>query len=289
MVDIIGFGSETGNLLKSFKNNNPDQGKINYDYSFSEGQSKTNYQIVLRNNLDYHTELSFSDMIRFKFFNKLFNEIEITQIVYFLNHHFDNYNFDKKIFLRIFEIDIILFFNMLDKGIKIMKIMNEDPSLMITEVIPFFKNYSEDDLVRYKFFFTECKNWIESKKDELSTINHYPDRNNDFSTQPYASYTVKSILLAYYYMHKKNIYPIPTLANPRSRKKDFYIALATQYGKSFNSIKNDWQPLKVDKNRLANPNNIKLAIKLLKTFDDPKINQAIELANTELKQAELNI
>ncbi|HVN57776.1 MAG TPA: hypothetical protein VMT63_05720 [Bacteroidales bacterium] len=100
-------------------------------------------------------------------------------------------------------------------------------------------------------------------------------------------FTVKSILLAYYYMKEKKIFPIPALSDPEFKKTDFYKALAARHGHSYNSYKNDWQPLKDDAKRLGNPESIKLAIVLLKRFQHQGITKAIELAEGELSKAEL--
>ena len=99
-----------------------------------------------------------------------------------------------------------------------------------------------------------------------------------------SEYTVKSVLMAYYYMHRKKIYLISELQGPWVLK-NIHEKLHQMYGFSTNSFKNDWNP--IFKNGEKNPENIRLAIKLLRTFDDPRIKESIELANSELKEAEL--
>lgn len=99
-----------------------------------------------------------------------------------------------------------------------------------------------------------------------------------------SKYTVKSVLMAYYYMHRKKIYLISELQGPWVLK-NIHEKLHQMYGFSTNSFKNDWNP--IFKNGEKNPKNIRLAVKLLRTFDDPRIKESIELANSELKEAEL--
>jgi hypothetical protein len=101
-------------------------------------------------------------------------------------------------------------------------------------------------------------------------------------------YTVKSILLAYYYMHRQEFHPLPEMGKFPWVLKNIHNKLHEIYGFSANSFKNDWTPIfENKKDRINNQKNIKLAIELLNTFEDPKINEAIELANQELREAEL--
>ncbi|HEY5122712.1 MAG TPA: hypothetical protein VIK14_03145 [Ignavibacteria bacterium] len=102
-----------------------------------------------------------------------------------------------------------------------------------------------------------------------------------------SEYTVKSIIIAYYYLSKKGIYPIEELRKNPLVLKDVFLKLNEKHGFSSNSFHNDWIPLNKKDNRIKKPNDIKLAIKLLNTFKDPKIKEVIELANSELKEAEL--
>ena len=106
-----------------------------------------------------------------------------------------------------------------------------------------------------------------------------------------SKYTVKSILSAYYYAHRKAIYPMPEMAKTKWVLKEIHEGLEKIYGKSSKSFKNDWTPIfgkkAGKKNRLAIQGNIELAIELLHTFKHPRIDEAIELANTELKERDL--
>lgn len=118
------------------------------------------------------------------------------------------------------------------------------------------------------------------------------ERNLRDSTHPEApeivnsEYTVKSVCNAYFYMYKKGIYPIPELVEA-GKKLLFYRKLADTYKLSYFSFRTDWKPLEDKEKRIAKPESIKLAIKLLETIDNPKIKESIELANSELKEAEL--
>jgi len=125
---------------------------------------------------------------------------------------------------------------------------------------------------------TEVNKYKDYINKELNFINTGNKENSD--------YTVKSVIIAYLYLYKKDIFPIPELKEI-GKKLKFYKKLAEKYQFSYNSIRTDWKPLEEKTNRLANIENIKLAIKLLRTFNDPKIKEAIELANSELKEAEL--
>ena len=98
--------------------------------------------------------------------------------------------------------------------------------------------------------------------------------------------TVKVIVLTYFYLYKKGIYPIPEIIQD-GKKTIFYNKLALQYKISDNSIQKFWPLLEKKDRRLMNGSNIKLSIKLLSTLDYPNIKQAIELAKEELKEAEL--
>jgi hypothetical protein len=117
-------------------------------------------------------------------------------------------------------------------------------------------------------------------------LNFLKDKSSIFSSTTNSSYTVKSIIIAYFYMYKKGIYPIPEIVEV-GKKIEFYKGLEKEYHLTYKSFKTDWKPLEDKSNRLANPENIKLAIKLLNTINDPKIKEAIELANCELKESEL--
>ena len=101
-------------------------------------------------------------------------------------------------------------------------------------------------------------------------------------------YTVKSIIIAYFYMYKKGIYPIPEISEV-GKKIQFYKKLADTYGLSFNSFRINWPRLENKNIRITKSENILLALKLLETFDDPNIKEVIELANSELKESELKI
>jgi hypothetical protein len=102
-----------------------------------------------------------------------------------------------------------------------------------------------------------------------------------------SGYTVKGIIMAYYYMHRKAIYPIKELEGIWVLK-DIFKRLHEIYGPSINSFKNDWNPIISDFDyRLQHPNTIKESIEILKTFSYPNIQDAINLANDELKEAEL--
>jgi hypothetical protein len=109
------------------------------------------------------------------------------------------------------------------------------------------------------------------------------------SKNPNSKYTVKGIILAYYYMRKKGIFPIPELSvYPPLNLRVIKEKLSEKYGLSYNSFNNDWNPLNTKKEkRLSNPDNIEVAIKLIKTFDYHNINEAVELARQELNEAEL--
>jgi hypothetical protein len=87
-------------------------------------------------------------------------------------------------------------------------------------------------------------------------------------------------------MYKKGIYPIPEITQ-KGKKLLFYKKLEETYKLSFNSFKDDWADQEIPTNRFDCPENIRLAITLLGTFNDPKIKDAIQLAKQELKQAEL--
>jgi hypothetical protein len=101
-------------------------------------------------------------------------------------------------------------------------------------------------------------------------------------------YTVRSIIMAHYYLYCKGIYPIKELNDSSVTLQNIYAIFASEYGLSANSFHNDWNPFwKYKKNRLNDPTNIKKAIELIRTFDYPGINEAIELANQELIEAEL--
>jgi len=180
MIDSLDIFNKMEDLLRPLIKNEPHgpSQKIVYYYSLTEEESTSNFQIVLGSNIDYNSELCFSAKIRLLFFNKLFNEIEISELESFLNFHFDKFQFDKKEFLRTFESDIIFVFHQLKKGIKIMR---ENPTVLVIEVIPFFKNYTEDEFVTYEYYFKECKDWIKSKKYEISKYenNILPDENKN--------------------------------------------------------------------------------------------------------------
>lgn len=106
-----------------------------------------------------------------------------------------------------------------------------------------------------------------------------------------SDYTVKSILMTYYYMHRKEIYLLPEMKTFPWVLKKIHFKLHQIYSFSENSFKNDWNPIfgkeEGKNNRLNSPENINLAIKLLRTFDDPNIKEAIELAESEFMEAEL--
>jgi hypothetical protein len=121
-------------------------------------------------------------------------------------------------------------------------------------------------------------------------VTKYKDYiNKELKSQGYlekSCYTVKSIIIAYIYMYKKGIYPIPEITQ-KGKKLLFYKKLEETYKLSFNSFKDDWADQEIPTNRFDCPENIRLAITLLGTFNDPKIKDAIQLAKQELKQAEL--
>jgi hypothetical protein len=111
------------------------------------------------------------------------------------------------------------------------------------------------------------------------------NQNKSFNKE-ICDYTVKSILIAYYYLYKKSIYPIPCITE-KGKLTKFYSELAEKYHLSYDSFRTDWNKLNDKANRLKQPDNIKLSIKLLKTFEYPSIKDVMELATSELKEAEL--
>jgi hypothetical protein len=126
-----------------------------------------------------------------------------------------------------------------------------------------------------------CEEIIEESKSNLNSTKD-------------SKFTVKSIILAYFYMYKKEIYPIVELRKNPLILKEVHEKLHEKYGFSYSSFKNDWNPIfstkEGENNRLANPENIRLAIELLKTnySKHPQIKEAINLANSELSEAERN-
>lgn len=125
----------------------------------------------------------------------------------------------------------------------------------------------------------------------LQEIGDYRNRKlleSETGNQENKEYTVKSIILAYFYMRKKEIYPIPELAKATYKAGVVYEKLAAEYGLSKNSFSNDWGPIFKDRNkRLSSPDNIKMAIKIIKKFNYPNIYEAVELAREELNASEL--
>jgi hypothetical protein len=105
-----------------------------------------------------------------------------------------------------------------------------------------------------------------------------------------SDYTVKSIIMAYCYMHKRNICPIPELARNPTNISLVHRRLSDIYGNAYDSFRNDWKLFKYKELRTTKfmCENIKGAIKLMQTIDHPNIKDAIDLAKQELKEAELN-
>jgi hypothetical protein len=138
------------------------------------------------------------------------------------------------------------------------------------------KNLSEDPNSLLYF----C--WINHMEPYLKEL--IPDEANK---QIVSGYTVKSIIMAYYYMHRKAIYPIKELEGIWVIK-NIHKKLNEIYGCSINSLRNDWKPITSNlNNRLQQPDTIKESIEIIKTFSYPNIQDAIDLATDELKKAEL--
>jgi hypothetical protein len=86
-------------------------------------------------------------------------------------------------------------------------------------------------------------------------------------------------------MYKNGIYPIEEVS---SKLTIFYQKLSEKYGLSKISFQNDWPPLTREREkRLQNPEAIRKAVMFLKTFKYSNIQDAIETAEKELKEAEL--
>lgn len=96
----------------------------------------------------------------------------------------------------------------------------------------------------------------------------------------------EGIIIAYYYLCKSQVYPLPELV---SRKmKPIHEAISMKHHVSYISIKNDWTPLQKREKRLNYFERIKEAIVLLETgFPDYDTSKAIALARAELNEAEL--
>lgn len=127
---------------------------------------------------------------------------------------------------------------------------------------------------------------IKSLKQSLKTIKGRINKNEDERVD--SEYTVKSVIMAYLYMYLKGIYPIPEIEE-HGKKCKFYKKLSEKYQLSYYSVRNDWPPLEKEENRIVQFDNIKIAIKLLESFEYAQIKEAIELANSELNKAELKI
>jgi hypothetical protein len=145
----------------------------------------------------------------------------------------------------------------------------------------FIQMYQTIDPLGFPISYEEFVSAIKKIEEKLQDSTHpeAPEKIN-------SGYTVKSVIIAYFYMYKKGIYPIPEIAEVR-KKLQFYKKLADMYKLSYYSFRTDWKTLEEKMKRLAQPESIRLAIKLLRTFDDPKIKEAIELATSELNEAGL--
>jgi hypothetical protein len=125
--------------------------------------------------------------------------------------------------------------------------------------------------------------WLERRK--VSLVEGIKDSQLAKDTE--YKYTVKSVIMAYYYMHRNGIYPIKELEGTWILK-NIHEKLHQTYGFSVYSFKNDWKPITSNKNyRINQPDAIRKSIELLKTFTAPNIVKAIDLANAELTESEL--
>jgi len=176
-------------------------------------------------------------------------------IVNFLDYHFKRYNDDPAQFMLCIRTIKANIKKMIDRG-----------------------PMGRDWLYQYELYTPIIDEWIKQKMTKVEPI---PEK-----TKTNSEYTVKSVIIAYYYMFKKGIYPIPEIGI-KGKMTQFYKALAEKYQLSYDSFRTDWKPLEKETNRLSQPENIRLAIELLKTFDYPKIKEVIELAKLEFKEAEL--
>lgn len=117
-----------------------------------------------------------------------------------------------------------------------------------------------------------------------SYLKFMKERKDSLKKNPEIS--VKGIILAYYYLWKNNIYPIPELETAKVMKP-VHELIGSTHGVSSSSIKNDWRITKERDLRLSNPQAIKVAIDLLKSyFIKYDTSGAIDLAGTELNEAE---
>jgi len=105
-----------------------------------------------------------------------------------------------------------------------------------------------------------------------------------------SNYTTKSIIMACYYACKKDYYIIPELEKNPLILTNVYKKLASSFGLSYKSFSKDWRKMERKNYRISKymSENIKKAIKLLESYKDPKIDEAIVLARQELNESELN-
>jgi len=125
---------------------------------------------------------------------------------------------------------------------------------------------------------------------ELNIVEPDPKIQNRYS-----KFSVKSIIMAYYYMHKSGIYPIPELNNPALNLNNIFSLLNNKYGFSANSFKNDWNPIfgksgYGNRTKSTQVPNIEKAIEFMELdfSAHPGIKKAITLASEELEKANLN-
>lgn len=101
-------------------------------------------------------------------------------------------------------------------------------------------------------------------------------------------YTVKSLLLAYYYMSEKKIYPIQGINQMKVEERS--TKLHELHGFSAASFNNDWNSInRYESSRVANSKNLELAIEYMETLRRkfPNIDEPIKLAIVDLEKSKL--
>lgn len=226
--------------------------------------AQNEYQFDRRHNVNSWLDLMlYSDQIMDKNGRLICtSDHKIEFINKFLDYHFSQYSGDPEQFFLCLK-DVVISMN--QRGRK------PDPN-SIAGMIDKMSRQSEHCERLDRLYSPIIEAWIEKAK----TTKHY---------------TVKSVILACFYLRKKDIYLVPELEGENVIYSEVKRSLSEKFGLSYNSIHQDWNPIFTQKDKRISKGmteNIKGAIKLMQTISHPKINEAIDFARRELNETELS-